>query len=403
MERERRWVSVGTNFARKGDNKEKMCKRLSRCITAVILVASLLTRPPVNAGLERPEGLLTECSAYFGDDLVLVSAFDSYLYKATDKGWRKLSTPMQWVLPAVTPDRTIYLWNPWVPEFYRSSDRGQTWSLVGRFPNEWGISFYFYPSPVPDVFFVAGPQSIYRSTDGGATWVRVLDYGTGDGLQVVFSPNFAQDGIAFATASGYHAALGVWKTTDGGTSWRLVLGGTAALAGYFIAVSPQFSQDGTVFASADGVYKSTNGGESWSRLSGVPWMPFIPVLSPDYIQDQTVFIWGSGNYLSQDGGKSWQIIDPRPNTAICGGGFRRSGPFEPLPIPTPSGPHNIYLPFVTNYTRPLSELWVIGYTATFTQYVLRSRDYGSTWEEIPVFEASYWLYLPVVSRTAASN
>jgi hypothetical protein len=133
-------------------------KQVLKSVVAVALAALLLARSSVNVGSEKSGGLLTECSAYFGDDLVLVSAFDSYLYEATDKGWKKLSTPMQWALPAVTPDRTIYLWNPWAPEFYRSSDRGQTWSLVGRFPNEWGISFYFYPSPVPDVFFVAGPK-----------------------------------------------------------------------------------------------------------------------------------------------------------------------------------------------------------------------------------------------------
>ena len=204
------------------------------------------------------------------------------LYKTTSQGWQKLGTPTVWTTFDVLPDGIVYLWHSLVHQIYQSANGGENWTLIGVFPDGEGQLYRFFPSPLSSAFFVAGTQGIYRSIDGGTTWEHVFSRDMGSSGEIAFSPNFAQDGIAFASASGYHTAEGIWKTTDWGATWRLACSdGTPALAGYFIAVSPQFSQDRTVFAAANGTVKSVDGGESWSWLDQAPggW-PYVPILSP---------------------------------------------------------------------------------------------------------------------------
>jgi photosystem II stability/assembly factor-like uncharacterized protein len=396
--------------------EDKVSTRVLRAIAVIVLIGTLVTGFPAVATPGVPARNATiGCPLYFSDDLVLVYK-EGHLYKATDEGWRELSPPEQLGQLQVMPGGEIYgVGGSTGRPIYRSADRGETWEHVGQFLE---FADLFFPSPMPDVFFAGvrydwpfypgSPAGIYRSTDAGATWERVLGEWSG-GHDMAFSPQFADDHIAFASLSQYHSASGVWVTEDGGETWDMTsVPSGDDLAGHFLAVSPQFSQDRTVFAVAGfGLYKSTDAGTSWSEvLSGydsfMSLMPHVPVLSQDYARDQTLLLWSydTGLHLSQDGGESWQTIyvsGYEHGRYVCGGGVRHPGPFEPLAPPLP-GPYHIYLPLVSRYTEPQLEIWVMVESMSPPSYSLfRSRNYGATWEEVPVFEANSWLYLPLIA------
>jgi photosystem II stability/assembly factor-like uncharacterized protein len=366
---------------------------------------------------------------YFGQDLVVVGVLQEavpqpnvILYKATDAGWHQLPAPQGTEL-RVTPDKTLYIFNMDNRQIYRSTDLGETWAWVAATPVFTDSqSWDFYPSPVPDLFLLSviheplgdpGQQGIYKSADGGATWKLVQ---AGNSYDVAISPNFAQDGIAFASFRSYKFSLGILKTTDWGETWRLSSNGLLVgmdWLGYNIAISPQFAQDQAVFAASGlGIYKSTDQGESWSMLfspDDMRRMPHDLALSPDYLHDQTLVMWGEwqhlwndpdGVRLSRDGGYSWQtLVKPAEGEDIWNVGLRYPGPFAAPKAPPPPGSHRIYLPWVGQSAETRFEFWYASdnyYDGIC--YYYHSTDDGTTWEKLFVFEASQWLYLPLVSR-----
>jgi len=253
-------------------------------------------------------------------------------------------------------------------------------------------------------------KGIYKSTDGGMTWRKVLDNYNAN--LITFSPNFAQDGIAFTEFGSYKMTFGVWKTTDRGETWSDSSNGLpvgASLTGYILSISPQFVQDQTVFAISDGgVFKSVDGGESWLRVGKPPgYLPIQIAVSPHYINDQTLLTgdYNEGLFLSQDGGESWQHINFAVSPRQVG--VRHIGSYQPWPPPSPPepyGPYRIYLPFVNIHRAEQLEFWTVAYYPWPDHSRLyRSRDYGVTWEEVQVFEASHWLYMPFVSRAVSGN
>jgi len=91
----------------------------------------------------------------------------------------------------------------------------------------------------------------------------------------------------------------------------------------FIQLSPAYPTDRTLYLGAGDanftrkLYRSTDGGQTWTRLrGGLPEGDYLALdlaISPDYTADRTLFVggfrgdsWGEGVYRSQDGGDTWQ-------------------------------------------------------------------------------------------------
>ena len=136
----------------------------------------------------------------------------------------------------------------------------------------------------------SGPTAsgIFRSTDGGTTWTNVL--GGAVGTEVVFDPSNPNQVYAALGSAGGSIRNGVYKSTDGGVTWNLSSGtgvnlfptvnvGRIALA--IAPSSPNILYAGIQSTSASagggllGMYKTTDGGQNWSR-----------VFSPDYCLPQ---------------------------------------------------------------------------------------------------------------------
>jgi photosystem II stability/assembly factor-like uncharacterized protein len=179
-------------------------------------------------------------------------------------------------------------------------------------------------------------DGIYKSTDAGENWTNV---GLKDSERISRILVDPRDGnTVYACATGHlwddSAERGVYKTTDGGQSWRKVLAGANPSTGCgMIAMSSQdsrtlyastwdFRRQGWTFRSGgpgSGLFKSTDGGEHWSELTpasstGLPAKPYGRIavaVSPSRPQVVYAMIESkkSGLFRSDDGGGSWKALD----------------------------------------------------------------------------------------------
>lgn len=150
--------------------------------------------------------------------------------------------------------------------------------------------------------------SILTSSDGGSTWAR--HQGTAlDGLtvtEIVVHPTYAN--IAWAATVGG----GVFKTSNGGTTWSLTSTGLLDLA-VMSLVGDQNNPD-TLYAgtAGAGVFKSENGGVSW-QASSIGMDPNEPIgaIAVDPIQSNILYAGSriSGVFMSEDAGGTWQLIN----------------------------------------------------------------------------------------------
>src|SRR5437762_767885 len=179
-------------------------------------------------------------------------------------------------------------------------------------------------------------DGIYKSTDRGENWTNV---GLKDSERISRILVDPKDGnTVYACATGHlwddDAERGVFKTTDGGRTWRKVLAGANLSSGCgMLAMNPQdprtlyastwdFRRQGWTFRSGgpgSGLFKSTDGGEHWSELTqasskGLPAKPYGRIavaVAPSKPQVVYAMIESkkSGLFRSDDGGASWKALD----------------------------------------------------------------------------------------------
>jgi photosystem II stability/assembly factor-like uncharacterized protein len=173
---------------------------------------------------------------------------------------------------------------------YKSTDGGRTWRNMGLSETRHIGDIAIHPSN-PDLVYVAalghvfGPnpeRGVYRSTDGGHTWELVLHKSERAGaVDLSMDPNNPRTIYASIwQAQRYPYKLesggedcGIWKTTDGGDTWTDITRNpglpTGVLGKIGVAVSP--ARSGRVWAlveATDGaLFRSDDGGDTWKRLS----------------------------------------------------------------------------------------------------------------------------------------
>jgi photosystem II stability/assembly factor-like uncharacterized protein len=179
-------------------------------------------------------------------------------------------------------------------------------------------------------------DGIYKSTDGGENWTNMGLKDSEHIAKILIDPKDSNAVLACATGHLWNDndERGVFKTTDGGKTWKKVLAGPNGSTGCgMIARSPQ--QPGTVFASmwdfrrqgwtfrsggpGSGLYKSTDGGEHWSELTntnskGLPDKPYGRIaLAVAPSKPQVVYAMieskKSALFRSDDGGQNWNRLD----------------------------------------------------------------------------------------------
>ncbi|MEJ2208851.1 MAG: hypothetical protein P8129_07425, partial [Anaerolineae bacterium] len=200
---------------------------------------------------------------------------------------------------------------------FRSTDGGRNWQQVTG-------AFFGPPGSITEVavapdyaasgHLMGGSAwgGLYVSRDFGRTWA--VDYELGVVDEIAYSPAFAADATAFASA--YPGGEGqLLRTTDGALTWAPVLSHSVCS----LALSPQFESDGTIYAGSDGLYVSHDWGTTWISLTlpaGASGACPLAI-SPAFGTDATLFIGtGGGLYRTGDGGATWSHVAGYTGPAI---------------------------------------------------------------------------------------
>ncbi|HEY1656662.1 MAG TPA: hypothetical protein VGF86_16275 [Candidatus Tumulicola sp.] len=223
---------------------------------------------------------------------------------------------------------------------YKSTDGGATWTHLGLRDGQQIASLAVDPKN-PQRLFVAvlghpyGPneqRGVYRSTDGGATFARVL-YSNADTGAYAVAMDPRDPNIVYATLWAARQApweigssfeipgSGIFKSTDGGTTWtRLTAGIPARIGRAEIALAP--GDPKIVYAYADtpdrggAVYRSDDGGAHFTQTNADRRIAQrgddLVSLAVDPHNSGTVYLTNTAFYRSTDGGKTFTPIKGAP-------------------------------------------------------------------------------------------
>jgi photosystem II stability/assembly factor-like uncharacterized protein len=226
---------------------------------------------------------------------------------------------------------------------YKSSDAGKTWTHLGLRDGQ-AITAIRVDRRDPNRVFAAvlghpyGPNAergIFRSTDGGETWQKVLYKNENTGgcdLEIdpanpdivyagLWESRLApwEDGNEYAGKAG-----GLFKSTDGGTTWRQLTAGLPKdLVQINVAIAPSLpsrlyaslsTTEETAYGTSKGtgLFRSDDGGESWAQATTDPRpamkigggdlaVPVVDPKNPDVIYSCSIVAM-----KSTDGGKAWE-------------------------------------------------------------------------------------------------
>ena len=263
---------------------------------------------------------------------------------------------------------------------WKSDDFGRTWNPIFDSQPTQSIGAIAVAPSDPNLIYVATGEGlhrpdlavgngIYKSTDAGKTWTHLGLQGGQQIPALVVDPR--DPNRLFAAVLGHpygpNEERGIFRSTDGGVSWRKILYKDENTGGSDIEMDP--SNPGVLYASlweetegpwednnsfpgaGGGLFKSTDGGNTWKQLTnGLP--KDIVQINVAVAASQPSRIYatlgttekgdyasgaGVGVYRSDDAGENWYRVttDPRPAMRIGGGDL-------PVPKVDPKNPDVVY-------------------------------------------------------------
>ena len=218
---------------------------------------------------------------------------------------------------------------------YKSIDGGKTWSHMGLRGSQHVGRIRVHPHDANTVLVAAvgpmwaagGERGIYKTTDGGATWRNTLSVdqytGAADVIydpsnpEVVYAAMHQRERRAFNYVGGGPGS-GIWKSVDGGDTWTKLTQGLPTSDMGRIGLDVARSHPGTVYAviegSEQGVYRTDNGGATWRRMSNIASIPwYFGEVRVDPKDPETVYHLGVQLQVSRDGGATWERTGRGPH------------------------------------------------------------------------------------------
>ena len=228
---------------------------------------------------------------------------------------------------------------------WKTTDGGESWAPVtdGQIGSA-SVGAVAVSQSNPDIVFIGTGEScirnnimpgdgVYRSADGGKSWTHVGFSGVDAISKIRIHPT--NPDIIFVAAFGKYslpsADRGVFKSTDGGKTWRKVLYRDDKTGAIDISIDP--SNPDVIYASlweayrneyhmssggpGSGLFKSTDGGETWKEITRNPGMPSgvigrigvaVSGADPDRVYALVENDKG-GLFRSDDAGATWKLVN----------------------------------------------------------------------------------------------
>jgi photosystem II stability/assembly factor-like uncharacterized protein len=182
----------------------------------------------------------------------------------------------------------------------RTTDGGFNWQIQTQLNTPWGWGVFFLDSLSG---WICGPiDTVYKTNDGGNSWVKLPQGQPNHGTSVVFVDSL-RGWLSLDTG-----AAGILKTTDGGQTWRFILGS----GGQFQSLDMLDGQRG--WGAGGDISKTTDGWETWTVQYSPPGY-FYGISLGD-----SSYIWSVGSNSNIDramivsttnGGSSWTMDTSR--------------------------------------------------------------------------------------------
>jgi photosystem II stability/assembly factor-like uncharacterized protein len=226
---------------------------------------------------------------------------------------------------------------------YKTTDGGLTWRHLGLADGEQIPVVRIDPHDPERVYAAVlghpyGPNAergIFRSTDGGVRWEKVLyrdeDTGAADlaldpkDPRTMYADLWAARQAPWEIGASFNGpGSGLWKSTDGGTTWKPLGGGLPTVAQGLgrigVAIAP--SRPERLYAQVDadaahgGLYRSDDAGATWRRVNhetriGGRGGDFAEV-EVDPGNPDVVYVCNTSTYRSTDGGATFTAIKGAP-------------------------------------------------------------------------------------------
>ncbi|WP_221761628.1 sialidase family protein [Edaphobacter aggregans] len=273
---------------------------------------------------------------------------------------------------------------------WKTTDAGQTWQSLWDSQPTGSIGSIAVAESDPNVVYVASGEGlarpdlstgdgIYKSTDAGKTWTHL---GLRDGQsigQLAIDPKDPNRVFVAVTGHPYgpNEERGIYRTLDGGKTFKQVLFVNNRTGGSDVQIDPQHPnivfagmwqrqegpwENGSWGGSEGGFYRSADGGDTWTKLTGHGLPDDILQVNVAIAPSDSKRVYaavatvrgGVGIYRSDDEGVNWVHApenDPRAEARIGGGDV-------PVPRVDPKNPDTIYVASVVTW---------------------RSTDAGKTW------------------------
>src|SRR5258705_4562179 len=228
---------------------------------------------------------------------------------------------------------------------WKTMDGGDTWAPVtdGQLGSA-SVGAVAVSESNPDIVFIGMGETcirgnvmagdgVYKSTDGGKTWTNVGFAASENISKIRIHPS--NPDIVFVAACGKHsvpnADRGVFKSTDGGKTWKKVLfrdDKTAAIDIAFSRTTPNvmyaalweaFRKEYTMSSGGpgSGLFKSTDGGETWTEITRATGLPSgvigrigvgVSDANPNLVY-ALVENENGGLFRSDDAGATWTVVN----------------------------------------------------------------------------------------------
>ncbi len=232
---------------------------------------------------------------------------------------------------------------------WKTTDRGETWAPVtdGQVGSA-SVGAVAVSETNPDIVFIGMGETcirgniqsgdgVYKSTDAGKTWTHLGFKDAKNISKIRIHPT--NPDIVYVAAFGHHGApneeRGVYKSTDGGKTWKRTLFRDAKTAAIDLSIDP--SNPNVIYAAmweayrveyqmssggpGSGLFKSTDGGETWTEITRRPGLPsgiigkIGVVVSPANPNRVYAIVENDngGLFSSNDAGATWTLVNSGRN------------------------------------------------------------------------------------------